>query len=163
MDNQIFLPNSAPIRAIARESSAMTYFFMVRKARSIQIISRDPTFTTSRIFSLNFIRLLRVVITPSVMHQSIPPAPRPPPPPELTPGISIFLPWTANSWGWGLLSWQIPRGGEKKEGKWEKRGQMPCPPSTVQHFLLIAQSNSAILKCDFLFQLTSSFAIALGF
>ena len=26
---------------------------------------------------------------------------------------------------------------------------MPCPPSTVQHFLLIAQSNSAILKCDF--------------
>ena len=77
--------------------------------------------------------------------------------------LAFFLPWMANSWGWGLLSWQIPRGGEKKEGKWEKRGQMPCPPSTVQHFLLIAQSNSAILKCDFLFQLTSSFVIALGF
>ena len=51
----------------------------------------------------------------------------------------------ANSRGWGLLSWQIPRGGE------EKRGQMPRPPSTVQHFLLIAQSNSAILMCEFFF------------
>ena len=84
------------------------------------------------------------------MHQSIPAA----------PSISIFLPWMANSRGWGLLSWQIPRGGE------EKRGQMPRPPSTVQHFSLIAQSNSAILSilmCDFLFQLTSSFVIARGF
>ena len=71
--------------------------------------------------------------------------------------LAFFLPWMANSRGWGLLSWQIPRGGD------EKRGQMPRPPSTVQHFLLIAQSNSAILKCDFLFQLTSSFVIALGF
>ena len=82
---------------------------------------------------------------------------RPGPPPGLTPGISIFLPWMANSRAWGLLSWQIPRGGE------ENRGQMPRSPSTVQHFLSIAQSNSAILKCDFLFQLTSSFVIALGF
>ena len=83
-----------------------------------------------------------------VIHQSIPPAPRPPPgadPREL----AFFLPWMANFRGWGLLSWQIPRGGE------ENRGQMPRPPSTVQHYLLIAQSNSAILKCDFLFQLTS--------
>ena len=93
------------------------------------------------------------------MHQSIPPAPSPPPlPPRADPGeLAFFLPWMANSRGWGLLSWQIPRGGDKK------RGQMPRPPSTVQHFLLIAQSNSAILKCDFLFQLTSSFVIALGF
>ena len=60
--------------------------------------------------------------------------PRPPPP------ISIFLPWMANSRGWGLLSCQIPRGGD------EKRGQMPRPPSTLQHFSLIAQSNSAILS-----------------
>ena len=84
------------------------------------------------------------------MHQSIPAA----------PSISIFLPWMANSRGWGLLSWQIPRGGD------EKRGQMPRPPSTLQHFSLIAQSSSAILSilmCDFLFQLTSSFVIALGF
>ena len=81
------------------------------------------------------------------MHQSIPPAPRPPraDPREL----AFFLPWMANSRGWGLLSWQIPRGGD------ERRGQMHRPPSTVQHFLLIAQSNSAILMCDFLFQLTS--------
>ena len=87
-----------------------------------------------------------------LMHQSIPPAPRPPPP-GWPPGISIFLPWMANSRGWGLLSCQIPRGGDGK------RGQMPRPPSTVQHFLLIAQSNSAILMWDFLFQLTSSFVI----
>ena len=81
------------------------------------------------------------------MHQSIPPAPSPPraDPREL----AFFLPWMAISRGWGLLSWQIPRDGE------EKRGQMPRPPSTVEHFLLIAQSNSAILKCNFLFKLTS--------
>ena len=71
----------------------------------------------------------------------------------------FFLPWMVNSRGWGLLSCQIPRGGD------EKRGQMPRFPSTLQHFSLIAQSNSAVLSilmCDFLFQLTSSFVIALG-
>ena len=84
------------------------------------------------------------------MHQSIPPAPRPPraDPREL----AFFLPWS--------LGWQIPGGGDSSAGQFpgvgkKKRGQMPRPPSTVQHFLLIAQSNSAILKCDFLFQLTS--------
>ena len=85
------------------------------------------------------------------MHQSIPPAPRPepPPPPQAdSRELAFFLPWMANSRALGLLSWQILRGGE------EKRGPMPRPPSTVQHFLLIAQSNCAILKCDFLFQLT---------
>ena len=93
------------------------------------------------------------------MHQSIPPAPGPPPPPlQLTPGHWHF--WMPNSRGWGLLSCQIPRGGD------EKRGQIPCPPSTLQHFSLIAQSNSAILSilmCDFFFQVTPSFVIALGF
>ena len=72
----------------------------------------------------------------------------------------FFLPWMANSWRWGLLSCQIPRGGDKK------RGRMPRPSSTLQHLSLIAQSNSAVLSismCDFLFQLTSSFVIALGF
>ena len=47
-----------------------------------------------------------------------------------------------------------------------KKREMPRPPSTLQHFSLIAQSNSAILNilmCDFLFQLTSSFVISLGF
>ena len=42
---------------------------------------------------------------------------------------------------------------------------MPRPPSTLQHFSLIAQSISAVLSilmCDFLFQVTSSFVIALG-
>ena len=72
--------------------------------------------------------------------------------------LELFLPWMANSRGWGLLSCQIPRGGD------EKRGQMPRPPSTPQNFSLIAQSSSAILSilmCEFLLQLTSSFVIAL--
>ena len=85
-------------------------------------------------------------------HQSIPPGPSPSPPP--TPpsradprALAFFLPWMANSRGWGLLSCQIPRGED------EKRGQMPRPPSTLQHFSLIVQSNSAILSilmCDFI-------------
>ena len=95
------------------------------------------------------------------MHQSIPPAPSPPPPPRADHRpLAFFLPWMANSWGWGLLSCQIPGGGTKK------RGQMPRPPSTLQHFSLIEQSNSAILSIsifDFLFQLRSSFVIVLGF
>ena len=83
-----------------------------------------------------------------------------PAPPRTDPrALAIFLPWMANSRGWGLLSCQIPRGGD------EKRGQMLRSPSTLQHFSLIAQSNSAILSilmCDFLLQLTSSVVIALG-
>ena len=59
----------------------------------------------------------------------------PPPPP-----LPFSLPWMANSWVWGLLSCQIPRGGDKK------RGQMPRHSSTLQHFSLITQSNSANLS-----------------
>ena len=76
------------------------------------------------------------------MHESIPaqPSSSPAPPSQAYPrALAIFLPWMANSRGWGLLGCQIPRGGD------EKRGQMPCPPSTLQHFSLIAQWNSAIL------------------
>ena len=83
-----------------------------------------------------------------------------PPPPGWPPGISVVLPWMANSRGWGLLSVQIPLGED------EKRVQIPRPPSTLQHFSLIAQSNSAVLSilmCDFLFQLTSSSVTALWF
>ena len=72
---------------------------------------------------------------------------QPPTPRADRRALAFFLPWMANSRGWGLLSCQIPRGGD------EKRGQMPRPPSTLQHFLLIAQSNSAVLSilmCDFL-------------
>ena len=85
--------------------------------------------------------------------------PSPPPPTHTHPGwplgidtraFEFFLPWMENSRGWwGLLSCQIPRGGD------EKRGQMPRPPSTLQHFSLIAQSNSAVLNIfmsDFLFK-----------
>ena len=91
--------------------------------------------------------------------------PTPPLPPTHThththKALAFFLPWMANSWGWGLLSCQIPQGGD------EKRGQMPHPPTALQHFSLTALSNSVILSilmCDFLFQFTSSFVIALGF
>ena len=79
------------------------------------------------------------------MHQSIPTAP------------SFFV-LDGKFPDWGLLSCQIPRGGD------EKRGQMPPTPLTLQHFSLIAQSSSAILSilmCEFLFQLTSSFEIVL--
>ena len=92
-----------------------------------------------------------------IMHQSIPPAPSPL---QVDPrALAFFLPWMANSRVWGLLSCQSPGWGRKK-------GQIPRPPSTLQHFSLIAQSNSSILSilmCDFLFQSTSSFVIALGF
>ena len=85
----------------------------------------------------------------------------PPPLPRADPGaLALFLSWMANSRGWGLLSCQIPRGGD------EKRGQMPHPPSTLQHFLLIAQSNSAVLSilmCDFLNLINGFFVIARGF
>ena len=60
---------------------------------------------------------------------------RPGPPSRAGPREkAFFLPYMANSRGWGLLSWQIPQGRE------EKRGQMPHPLSTVQHFLLNAHS-----------------------
>ena len=48
----------------------------------------------------------------------------------------------------------------------EKRGQMARPLVNNATFSLITQSNSAILNilmCNFLFQLMSSFVIALGF
>ena len=98
-----------------------------------------------------------------LMHQSIPPAPskHPPPASRADPkALVLSLPWMVTFRVWGLLSCQFPRGGD------EKRGQIPRPPSTLQHFLLITQSNSAILSilmCDFLFELTSSFVIAVGF
>ena len=81
--------------------------------------------------------------------QPFPAAPNPSypsPPPGWLLSISIFLPWMPNSQGWGLLSYQIRQGGDKK------RGHMPCPPSPLQHFSAIAQSNSAVLNisiCNF--------------
>ena len=106
------------------------------------------------------------------MHQSIPPAPSPrlPPCPRADPWVlAFFLPWIANSRGWGLLSCQISRGED------EKRGQMPRPPSTLQHLSFIDLTIElgggggwdgailSILMCNFLSQFTSSFVIALGF
>ena len=104
------------------------------------------------------IRLSQTVqCTYFIMHQSIPAAPSPPPPlPPFRADLrawAFFWPWMVNSRGWGLLSCQISRGED------EKGGQMPRPPSSLQSFLLMAQSNSAVLSTligDFLFQLTSS-------
>ena len=84
------------------------------------------------------------------MHQSIPAAPSTPSPRAHPRELVCFFALDGKFPGWGLSSCQILRGGD------EKRGQMPCPPSTLQHFSLIAQSSRAILSilmCDFLFQL----------
>ena len=78
----------------------------------------------------NYVHLTQPIkiLPQDLMHQSIPPAPSPPPLPRDDPReLAFFLPWMANSRGWGLLSCQIPRGGD------EKRKQMPRPPSTLQH------------------------------
>ena len=85
------------------------------------------------------------IITSGVFCISHFPAPTPPPPRADSRALAFFLPWVANSRGWGL-SCQIPRGED------EKRGQMPRPRSTLQHFSLTTQSSSAILSilmCDF--------------
>ena len=95
---------------------------------------------TLGILKIQFEATLSLCISQFHLH------PGPPPPPGDPRAVAFFLPWMANSRGWGLLSCQIPRGGD------EKRGQMPRPPSTLQHFSLIAQSNSAVLSilmCDF--------------
>ena len=94
-----------------------------------------------------------VYISHFAMRQSIPAAPSNPLSPGSPPGISIFFALDGKFPGWGLLKCQILRGED------EKRGQMSCPPSTLQHFSLMqlmAQSSRAILSilmCDFLFQL----------
>ena len=76
------------------------------------------TFEAERIketvFGTNFVRANLFF-----MHQSIPAAPPPPPPPppplQADPlALTAFLPWMANSRGWGFLSCQIPRGGGEK-------------------------------------------------
>ena len=80
------------------------------------------------------------------MHQSIPavrsPSLLPPPPPPLVliPGISIFFALDGKFPGLGTLELSNP-------SVWdEKRERMPRPPSTLQHFSLIALSNSAVLS-----------------
>ena len=87
------------------------------------------------------------------------PAP-PPHPPGWPLGISIFFALDGRFLGVGTIELWNPRGGD------EKRRQMPRPLSALQHFSLIAKSNSAILSilmCYFLFQLMPSFVIVLGF
>ena len=77
------------------------------------------------------------------MHQSISPAPSaaPVPPPPLPP---------ADPWALAFLDGKFPGVGTFKLsnslGWGRERGQIPCPPSTLQHFSLIAQSNSTNFK-----------------
>ena len=102
---------------------------------------------------------LQLIIILASNASGIPPAPSPPP--AGPRALALFLPWMANSRGWGLLSCQIPRGED------EKRGQMPRPTSTLQQFFIDRTVKYcailSILMFDFWFQLTSSFVIALGF
>ena len=63
-----------------------------------------------------------------VMHQSIPPAPSPLP--GWSRALAFFLPLTANSRGWGLLSCQIPRGGDGKQ-----RANVPSSVNTATSFI----------------------------
>ena len=55
------------------------------------------------------------------MHQSIPPAPSPPPPRANPRELAFFSSWMANSRGREHLSCQMPGGGD------ESRGRMPRP------------------------------------
>ena len=75
------------------------------------------------------------------MHQSIPAAPNPPPPvPWPHPReLALFLPWMANSQGWGLLSCQIPRGGDKKRGQ-----NIPSSVNTATFFI-----DRTVKECHF--------------
>ena len=126
-------------------------FFLPKKFLHFECYATMPMLADAHISSVGDLCSL------TFMHQSIPAAQ---PPRPNSRALAFIFPRMANSRGWRLLSCQIPWGED------EKRGQMPRPPSTLQHFSLIAQSNSAflsILMCDFLFQVTSSFVIALGF
>ena len=156
-----YLSYGAPLaRASRARSSAINIF------KQIRTILHD-ILRTCEYYNLRWtLRLFYVVFFFSfhwslcISQLQLHPTPHPPPSHSgLIPGHKhFFLPWMANSRGWGLLSCQIPRGGD------EKRGQMPCPQSTPQHFSLIAQSSTAILSilmCDYLFQSTSSFVIVL--
>ena len=98
----------------------------------------------------------------TVMHQSIPLAPSPPPPTRWPPGSGIFFALDGKFLGVRTL-WAVksPGVGTKKEGKW---------PVLRQHCNIFHWSHSRIhsailniLMCNFLLPLTSSFVIALGF
>ena len=90
-----------------------------------------------------------------------PPPPPPPPPPlgQADPSFQLFFALDGKFSWVGTLELSNPPGwGQKKRAN-------ARPPSTLQHFSLIAQSKSAVLNilmCDFLFRVTSSFVIALG-
>ena len=83
---------------------------------------------------------------------------QPRPPPRADPrALAFFLAQDGKFPEVGTLELSNAPGGD------EKKGKKPRPPSTLQHFSLTAQSNSAILSIlmrDFLLQLTSALVIA---
>ena len=96
-------------------------------------------------------------VNPSCAKPTSPPSP---PPHRDDPRALLFfcLGWQIS--GMGTLELSNPPGWGQKKGA--------NAPSSVNAatFLMVAQSNSAVLNilmCDFLFQVTSSFVIALGF
>ena len=97
---------------------------------NLRATSKEDTWRLIYIIYSTLTRLRRW----AVMHQSIPPAPTPlPPPTPYPPGALFFFALDGKFPGVGLLTCQIPRGGD------EKRGQVPRSPSTLQHFSLITQ------------------------
>ena len=73
---------------------------------------------------LSIVKVLEAQFGLDLMHQPIPPVPSPPSPWGDPQALALFLPWMANSQGWGLLSCQIPQGGDKKRPR-------PNAPSSV--------------------------------
>ena len=88
----------------------------------------------------------------------------PPPPQQADPrALVFFLPWMANSWGWGLSSWAVkfPGWGRKK------RTNALSSINTATFFIdcTVEKCHFNVLKismCEFLFQVTSSFVIMPG-
>ena len=79
---------------------------------------------------LSIVKVLEAQFGLDLMHQPIPPVPSPPSPWGDPQALALFLPWMANSQGWGLLSCQIPPGWGRK-----KRANAPSSVNTATFFI----------------------------
>ena len=88
---------------------------LMKKKKTTQKTTTDQR---KKMEQLSIVKVLEAQFGLDLMHQPIPPAPSPRPSPWADPrALAFFLPWMANSQEWGLLSCQIPRGGDKKDRK----------------------------------------------